>query len=214
MADIFCHILVIAVAVWAAVSGFRKGLAGQASSVLGLAFGIVVTRVLSADAYNMAKSLFTGFDDAVCAPFILSVLSSGILYCLVFFVVKAFTIPLQKAVSFIGFGILDSLAGIAFSLASNMIFLSIFFNVYVCFVPQSTIMKYATAEDGNAVEAVMLLAPYALGCLSFEDLHHLIQLREARKISRNYCIPENVNTIGDGCGTEVFITLQSNFENA
>lgn len=198
MADLFCHIIVIAVAVLAALHGFRRGLAGQTSSVLGLAFGIVGTRVFSGDAYDFVKSLGLGGNDMVCAPFILSVLSSGILYCLIFFAVKFLTLPLQKAVSFIGFGILDSIAGIIFTLLRDLLFLSILFNIYVSFVPGSTLMKYATAEDGNAVEGVMILAPSALGCLSFEDLSHLIQLREARKISQNYCNPENVNRIGDG----------------
>ena len=46
-------------------------------------------------------------------------------------------------------------------------------------------MKYASSDDGNVVEVVMMLAPGLLGCRSYEDLYHLLQLREAKKISCN-----------------------------
>ncbi len=43
----------------------------------------------------------------------------------------------------------------------------------------------ASADDGNVVECVMLLAPGLLGCGSVEDLAHILQLKEAKKISCN-----------------------------
>ena len=44
-------------------------------------------------------------------------------------------------------------------------------------------MRYGRADDGNVIEAVMWIAPAALGSESFGDFAHEEQLRQARKIS-------------------------------
>ena len=80
-------------------------------------------------------------------------------------------------------GLTGSLLGSVFCLISNMLLLSVFYNIWLGMKPHSDLMRYAKADDGNIVEAVMLLAPTLLGGESVSDLAHTLQLEEAKSIS-------------------------------
>lgn len=191
MNDATYHIVVIAVAVLAVIKGFRRGFTGQVSGVLGFAFGTVCAHVFDSEAESLMRSLLPGLDGRLGAAFIYSVTSAALVYVSVFLAFRIFTKVLRSAMQVFYVGMLDKLLGAAFCLAKYMLIVSIVYNLILCVNPTSPLMKYATAEDGNVVEAVMMLTPSLLGCHSYEDLSHLIQLREAKKISRNInCIPD------------------------
>ena len=183
------HIIVIVIAAVAVIKGFRSGFTGQVSGVLGFAFGTVCTHVFSDQAEAFMRSLLPGLQGHVGSAFIYSVTSAAMVYVVVYMLFKILTKVLRSAMQVFYVGMLDRLLGSAFCLAKYMLLLSLAYNLIVCVNPSSQLMKYATSDDGNVVECVMLLAPGLLGCHSFEDFYHLLQLREAKKISQ--CITEN-----------------------
>lgn len=185
MSEASYHIIVIVVGAVAVIKGFHSGFTGQVSGVLGFAFGTVCTHVFSDQADTFMRAVLPWLSGHVGAGFIYSVTSSALVYGAVYLFFKFFTRVLRSAMQVFYVGMLDKLLGAAFCLMKYMLVLSIVYNLIVCVDPSSPLMKCATADDGNVVEGVMLLAPGLLGCTSFEDLSHLIQLREARKISYN-----------------------------
>lgn len=192
MSEASYHIIVIIVGALAVVKGFHSGFTGQVSGVLGFAFGTVCTHVFSDQADAFMRAVMPWLSGRVGAGFIYSVTSSALVYGVVYLLFKVFTKVLRSAMQVFYVGMLDKLLGAGFCLMKYMLVLSIFFNLIVCVDSSSPLMKCANADDGNVVEGVMLLAPGLLGCHSFEDLAHLIQLREARKISFNINPAEGV----------------------
>ena len=185
MSEAAYHIVVLVVAAVAVVKGFHRGFTGQISGVLGFAFGTVCTHVFSDEADAAMRWLLPGIAGHVGAGFIYSVLSAALVYIAVYLIFKALTRVLRSAMQVFYVGMLDKLLGATFSLAKYMLLLSIVYNLIVCVNPSSQLMKYANSDDGNVVECVMLLAPGLLGCYSIEDFSHILQLREAKKISHN-----------------------------
>ena len=185
MSEAAYHIVVIVVAVVAVIKGFHSGFTGQISGVLGFAFGTVCTHVFSEEAEAAIRWLLPGIAGHVGAGFIYSVMSAALVYVVVYLLFKVLTRVLKSAMQVFYVGMLDKLLGAAFCLAKYMLLLSIVYNLIVCVNPSSQLMRYATADDGNVVECVMLLGPGLLGCHSIEDFSHLLQLREAKKISHN-----------------------------
>lgn len=179
------HLIVIVVAAFAVIKGFRTGFTGQISGILGFAFGAVCAHVFEPDAEEIYRSLFPGIRNAVGSAFIYSVMASVTVYCIVFLCFRLFTKVLRAAMQVFYVGMLDSIFGAAFSLLKYLLFISILFNLILCVNPNSSLLKATSSDDGNVVEAVVLLAPAVLGCGSALDLSHLIQLREAKKISCN-----------------------------
>ena len=185
MSDLLYHILIFAVAFIALSKGFKSGFTGQVCGILGFAFGIVCAHIFSPQGESFYRMILPGIRNCVGASFIYSLLSAVSIYAIVFYIFKAFTKVLRSAMEVFHVGMLDSILGAAFSLVKYLLVLSIFLNLLLCVSPNSTLMKYARADDGNIVEGVVLLAPALLGCFSAEDLSHILQLMEAKKISCN-----------------------------
>lgn len=185
MSETGYHIIVLAVAAFSVIRGFKRGFTGQISGILGFAFGTVCAHVFEADVETALRAILPGVRHSAGGAFIYSVLSSVIVYGLVYTAFKMFTKVLRSAMQVFYVGMLDAILGAMFSLLKYMLLLSIVYNLVLCINPKSPLLKYASADDGNVVETVVLLAPGLLGCGSVHDLAHLIQLREAKKISCN-----------------------------
>ncbi len=185
MSEAAYHIIVIVVAVLAVVKGYRSGFTGQVSGILGFAFGTVSAHVFAAEGEEFLRWLFPGIARVFGAAFIYSVLSAVVIYLIVYYLFKLLTGVLRKAMEVLYVSVLDSIFGSAFCLLKYMLLLSIVYNLILCVNPSSPLMRYANADDGNVVECVMFIAPACLGCGSVDDLHHLMQLREAKRISVN-----------------------------
>lgn len=185
MGDAIYHIIVIAVAGLAVIKGFRSGFTGQVSGILGFAFGTVCAHVFDAEAEALMRALLPGLQGTPGSSFIYSVTSAVVVYVAVYLLFRMFTKVLRSAMQVFYVGMLDSLLGAAFCLVKYMLVVSIVYNLILCVNPSSSLLRYASADDGNVVECVMLLAPGLLGCGSVEDLAHILQLKEARKISCN-----------------------------
>lgn len=185
MGEAIYHILVIIVAGVAVVRGFRDGFTGQVAGILGFAFGAVCAHVFGGDMGELLRGWFPGIRQAEGSAFIYSLLSAATVYALVYSLFGLLTKVLRGAMQVFGVGMLDSIFGSVFCLVKYMVFLSIFYNLLLCVNPESRLMNCARADDGNVVECVLLLGPSVLGSLDCEDLAHILQLHEAKKISHN-----------------------------
>ncbi|MDE6770898.1 MAG: CvpA family protein [Muribaculaceae bacterium] len=185
MSETGYHIIVLAVAAFSVIKGFRRGFTGQISGILGFAFGTVSAHIFETDVEIALRFILPWVRNAAGSAFVYSVLSSVIVYSLVYNTFKIFTKVLRSAMQVFYVGMLDSILGAMFSLLKYMLLVSIVYNLLLCINHKSTLLKYASADDGNIVESVVLLAPGLLGCGSVHDLSHLLQLHEAKKISCN-----------------------------
>lgn len=192
MADIFYLALVLIVAFVAVAAGFRQGITRQIASLLGLAFGAVAARILTpefADSFRWTERVgqapeFNEFTaNLVCGVIIYTVTYA------VFFLLGGI---LKSAVSVFEVGMFNRLLGAFFSLVKNLLWLSILFNLFLCFSPESRLIRYERSNDGNLVAAVMAMTPAILGCYGAEDFAHFHQLKEAKSISCNFMDYKNV----------------------
>lgn len=190
--EIAWHLIVLIVTGFAMIRGWRLGFIGQMGGVLGVAFGVVTAHLFMDPAAHFFMQLHLWPIDNVAAHFASQLLGCSAIYAITYFALWCFGRLLAEAMSIIPTGILNALFGSAICIAKYLIALSIFFNIAVASNPQSLLMKYACDDDGNIVQGVMNIAHPALGCQSYWDLAHIIQLREAKKISLNFTLPQDV----------------------
>lgn len=183
MGEAIYHILVIAVAVVAMLRGFNRGLTRQVGDVLGFAFGIVAARTLGPDFEVWLMGWMPHWYQPVAKEFFFSTLSYGLIWCFFFGLFSFLLKILEKLLSLLPVGLLNSIGGAAFSLLKHLMFLSILFDLGVCRSADSPLMHCIRHDDGNLVDGVMRLAPELLGSMSVEDFALHFQLWEAKSIS-------------------------------
>ncbi|MCM1291550.1 MAG: CvpA family protein [Prevotella sp.] len=181
--EITYHVMVLIVATFALIRGWRRGLLHQTGSVLGLAFGAVVARIFKDPASAFFMSMHLWPLDNIAAEFASQLLGCSSIFALTYFALWCFGSLLSAAMSLIQTGVLNSIFGAIICTVKYLLLLSIFFNLAIASNPQSVLMKYACDDDGNMVEGVMFIAPFATGCQNYRDLAHKVQLQEAKKIS-------------------------------
>lgn len=177
------QLIVIVVGSFALYRGYKRGLTGQISGILGFAFAIVFTYLFSKDVAALLEASGPSFISFPLPSFIYSVMASAIIYTVVYWVVKLLTNIFRKMLKIMNVGLLDRIFGSFFSLLKYMVGLSLIFNLLLCINPNSALLKYSQHDDGNLISGVLSIAPAILGCVSPDDLSHAIQLIEAKKIS-------------------------------
>lgn len=177
------HIIVIIVAVWGILTGYRKGLLRQTGGVLGVAFGIVAARSLAPEFLPMVDHwlppLITGFK----RDFLLQTLTVGMIYLVSYSFVQACCIPINKLMIFLGGGIINKLAGAVFRTFKYLLMISILYNIIIDICPDTGLAKSSRLHDGNVVEGVIQIAPAVLGFPGGEEVAFRQQLEDAKKIS-------------------------------
>jgi uncharacterized membrane protein required for colicin V production len=177
------HLIVLLAAAGGAVWGFRRGLARQTPSVIGMAFGIICTRILAPGLYGVLYGAFPSVHGEVCERFVYDTLSTTLVFCSVYMIFATVTGFLGKVLHRDDRTILDNLGGSLYGLFRCLLLVSIAYNFLLALNPGSILLKSARSDDGNAVGEVMLLAPSLLGGEDVEELFHRVQLEEAKKIS-------------------------------
>ncbi|MBD5295498.1 MAG: CvpA family protein [Bacteroides sp.] len=199
MDDALFHIIALGVAAWGVIRGYRRGLTGMVTSVLGMAFGIVCSHIFVDASTEIMLQMLSTHATSRGAVYLASNLGCGAVFFLVYFLFRSVTGIIRTAMAAAGSGLLDSLLGTMFCVANYLLMLSICYNVYIGIHPDSALMRYGKADDGNICAAVVWLAPAALGSESFSQFAHEEQLREAKKISLNRRVDESVvHTYGFG----------------
>lgn len=192
MTDFIYNIIILIVAAFSVIIGFRKGFTGQLSNVMGIAFGAVSCYIFSPVVALWINTNF-GFIKHLPFPYFASgVFAAFIVYVAIYYFFTFFTSILSRTLRVFGIGIFNRIVGSFIGLLKNLIFVSLFYNLILCFHIDSNLLKYSSARDGNIVESVMMLSAVILGFENVHELSHEIQLREAKKISCNFNYKEYV----------------------
>ena len=192
MSNIIYLALLLIVSFVAIATGFRRGLTGQIASLLGFAFGAVAARVFTPE----LGSSFSWVEKFSPAPefneFATNLVCAATIYFVVYELFSILSVILRRTLSVFEVGMFNRLLGAFFSLVKNLLWLSIIFNILLCFSSNSGLLRYEQANDGNPIAAVMELTPAILGCYGGEDFAHFHQLKEAKYISCNFKGERNV----------------------
>ena len=183
MSVVIYHIVAIALCVLAIFRGYQRGLMRQTSAVLGMVFGVVCARIFGPMCVDFFMGILPGFLHGFNSSFIFATLSAGVIYTLVYIIVKLITGVLNLAFRVFSSGILNSIVGSLFCLLKYLVFISIIYNFIVDVNPESDLLKIARDHDGNVIEGVMLVAPAMLGFPDAEELGYRLQLERAKEIS-------------------------------
>lgn len=176
------HVIPLVVAAYSLSRGYRKGFNRQIPKLIGFCFGIVCAHLFSAPAEECMRSIFPGIASRVEGGYIYSVLSTGSIYILIYFLLNICT-SFLKLIFRSKPEIIGRLTGSLFCFIRYMLMLSVMYNIWLGMNPRSELMKFAKSDDGNIVEMVMLISPAVLGGESVEDLAHKLQLEDAKSIS-------------------------------
>lgn len=177
------HLIVLVVAALSAIWGFRRGLARQTPSVIGVAFGIVCARLLAPGLEHVLYGAFPSVHGHVEQTFVYDTISTALVFTAIYFIFRTVTSFLGNVMHREDRTILDNIAGAVFGTFKYLLAVSLIFNMLVALNRDSVLLKYVKSDDGNAVEEVMLLSPAMLGGEDVVELSHRIQLEEAKKIS-------------------------------
>lgn len=177
------YIIVIVIAVWGIISGYKKGFMSQIGILLGVAFGIVATRMFSpafaVTVNDWIPASVSGFNRV----YICECLACGLIYIFTSSIVSLLSMPVGKITSILGSGVVDSIFGSLLKLFQLLMIVSIFYNLMVDWSPTSDLTRSSRLHDGNIVEAVMKIAPPVLGFTGAEEVAYFQQLEDAKKIS-------------------------------
>lgn len=176
-------LLVIAVAIFAVVRGYRRGLTGQVTSVLGLAFGVVCAHIFIPGLQDTMQTIVGAKHYALGGDFLTTNLAGGVIYIGIYLLFRLITKILRNLSFLKSSDLLNSIIGVVFCLCNYLLMLSICLNIIVGWDPESSLMHDGKADDGNIVGLVMQIAPPVLGSDSFDDFAYQVQLRDAKKIS-------------------------------
>lgn len=190
--DTFYRLLVIIVALAGLFVGLRKGMVRQVASLLGLAFGIVCCRVFHAEGVEIVKSWWPSINEHFASEITYSVLATAAIFTVVYLAFQLVGVAIRGVLKLLNLGAINTIFGGAFGMFKYLLILSIIFNVIASLNPKSSLMEACKATDGNLIEWVMPIAP-ALLDNDFDELEHLLQLEDAKKISYNNHNGENVN---------------------
>lgn len=183
MSGAIYHIVVIGFSALAIFRGFKLGLVRQTSSILGLTFGAVCARVFGPLCVDFLMELLPEFIRGYNSPFVFATLSAGVIYTVVYVIVKLITGIVDFAVRVLSSGVVNSICGSVFCLLKYLVFISLIYNFLADVNPESNLLKIARDHDGNVVEGVMWVAPAMMGFPDAEELGHQLQLEQAKKIS-------------------------------
>lgn len=176
-------LIILLLGAWAAVSGFRRGLARQTPAVIGTAFGIIGTRLLAPGLYHVFDGAFPSIHGRPEEIFVCCTLSTALVFFGIYFIFRAVTFFLSGVLASDNSTILDNLGGALFAMFKYTLFISVALNLLVALHPDSDLLRSARSYDGNTEFEVMLLSPAILGGEDIDDLFHRTQLEEAKKIS-------------------------------
>lgn len=183
MFDALLHLIVLVTAAWGIFRGYREGFTGQVASVLGLSFGAVAANAFGEAASEWLREVWPSISSVLAASFLYSLCGYVLVFggvAIVFGIVGKMLGAIMKTFHV---DVLNGLAGALFCAFKYLFALSLVYNLAGGIFPHSKLMKYAEADDGNLVEIVMLLGPRVIGSLDCEDLHHIVQLHDAKTIS-------------------------------
>lgn len=177
------HILVIGVAVWAIVSGYRRGLFRQLGAVVAVVTGIVCARILAPLCLDWIGERLPDFISGFKRDYVVMSLAYGGIFLVATYAVLLVASPIGKLLKVLDGSVLNNIAGALFRLFQYMMILSVFYNIIGDMQPSGPLIQTSRRHDGNVVEGVVKIAPAILGFPDGEEVGYRQQLEDAKKIS-------------------------------
>lgn len=210
--DALYHLIVIALALFGLFRGWRLGLTGQLSTLLGVAFGAVCAHVFIYQASEMAGELFPSLPSRPGGSYACAYIGGAVVFGIVYVLFSLLTGVLRNVMEGFGEGLINSLTGSLFCSFRYLLWVGMAYMMWFCIHPADELHHCVWSDDGNVVSAVMAMAPVAVGCPPLEEYIHLLELNRARTISSatplrgNHSAPYSVNITAspmvmsaDGC---------------
>lgn len=165
------------------IRGFRKGFRRQVPQMFGLMIGAVCAHIFRVP---LQLELMKSMPFALHRPeteFVYSTIACGIIFLTVFCVFTLCLGVFSRALRRRESSVVDSMGGALVTLLIYTMFLSLVFNFLICLKPRSELSAAMTHSDANILSEVLMVAPLMMGSQSPEELAHLLQLDDARRIS-------------------------------
>lgn len=190
-------LLLLCLALWGGVSGWRCGLIHQIGSVLGIGFGIGGACFLTTDMMPWVEAHAGSFLDVPCPEYLVCSVSVAIIMAFFYAFFLFCGILLRKLLKILPSGFINKISGCVFGIFKWMFLASVAYNAILGVTQSGTLYDLTDVGDANPVEMVMPLAPTIIGYPGPDELHHRMQLIEARDISlldnENIETPQSVN---------------------
>lgn len=183
-------IILLCLALWGALAGWRNGLLSQTGSMLGVAFGIAGVRFLLPEFAPTVEGWLSAFPVVPCPEYLVASVGTAIIYVAFYLLFLLCGLVLNKIVKVLAVKPFDSILGLVFGLFKWLMMVSVAYNAVLGISQSGALLDLSRAGDGNPVELVMELSPAIFSTPSPDELHHRMQLIEARKISQLVILPE------------------------
>lgn len=180
---VYIIILVGGVAIGAYL-GWQRGLLGQTGSLLGTAFGIAGVRFLLPEFAPKVAGWLQSTPDLPYPEYSVAAVGALVIYFVFYLMFLLCGLVLNRLLKTLSVQPLDSLLGVAFGGFKWLLAISVVYNAMLGLNPSGPLLTVTGQGDGNPVELVMELSPTVFDIPSPFELHHRIQLIEARKISQ------------------------------
>lgn len=186
------HIILFIVAIVGLFVGFRKGLISQLAGVLGVILGILAVHLFSDSVEPTVRQYFTSLQGSFFEDYAYNVLTAGLIFIAVYALLQLTSFLFKSILGMMNLGILNSLLGSLFCLFKFMLIMSVVFNIILSIDNESSLSEYCDADDGNIVGVVMGMAPTLFSTESPDDLLYIKQKEEAKSISQNNFVNNDV----------------------
>lgn len=183
MAKIILTVIILGVAFYSIVLGFRKGLTNCVPSLIATAFGVASVRIFTSGTLAPLHTFIPWNFEPAYLEFVDNFLWAALIYSAVYIALKVFCSIFSRLLSIIPVGMFNRIVGSLFMLFKNLLWLSLLFNLILCFSPEIGLLDYEKSNDGNLIAGILDLAHAVTGCVSADYLSHLVQLKEASFIS-------------------------------
>lgn len=185
MGIVFYILLLIGCALWGLYSGWRKGLFGQIGTLLGVCFGILGVRLLLPEFSPKIEGVVEFLFEKADPQYLVESIGAFILFFVFFSVFSACGMILNKVLKVITVKPFDNILGCLFGLFKWLLCVSVCYNAILGLTQSGALLKITDWGDGNPVELVMDISPSIFSTPSPADLHHSLQLQQAKTISLN-----------------------------
>lgn len=177
-------VLLLVAALLGVLLGWRRGLMGQTGSLLGVAFGIAGVRFLLPEFAPTVEEWLAKFSDVAYPEYFVASVGAIVIYFIFYLFFLLCGLILNRILKILAIQPLDAILGAIFGFFKWLMAVSVVYNA-ILGVNQSGPLYVLTGRgDGNPVEIVMELSPAVFGTPSPWELHHRVQLIEARSISK------------------------------
>lgn len=176
-------LILLACLLWGTLAGWRKGLLGQTGSLLGICFGAVGSRILLPDFMPVVAGWLGKSDSIIDPQYMVASVASLIIVAVAYGFFLLCGLVLNRLLKILAVEPIDSVLGALFGLAKWCFLISVAYNAILGVKQEGALLDLCKSGDGNPVELVMWMAPAAICYDSPDELIHLQQLEEARKIS-------------------------------